>query len=57
MALLRKSDFMFVAGQFPCRNRETFRGQLCAGELTGGGGPEGDSGKEKQDPGGGAAET
>ena len=47
MALLRKSDFMFVAGQFPCRNRETFRGQLCAGELTGGGGPERDSGKEK----------
>lgn len=35
MALLRKSDFMFVAGQFPCRNRETFRGQSCAGELTG----------------------
>lgn len=35
MVLLRKSDFMFVAGQFPCRNRETFRGQLCARGIDG----------------------
>lgn len=43
--LLRKSDFMFVAGQFSCRNRESLRGQLCQGELTGG---RGLLGKSKQ---------
>lgn len=59
MVLLRKSDFMFVAGQFPCRNRETFRGQLCARGIERGGGPgeERLEGREKQDPAGGEATT
>ena len=59
MVLFRKSDFMFVAGQFPCRSRETFRGQLCARGIDRGRGPWGRvlRGKGEAGPGRGEAAT